>query len=228
MRSSFWDAAFATASAAVVATVFLASPVHGQAPTDTESHKVRVGLEASPVPLNMTGKDKNMVGLGSYMINVTSECNGCHSKGPADQYVFGGAPFFGQKPTKVNPATFLGGGRDFGALIPGSASIVSRNLTPDKDGKPAGMTQHEFRQLLKNGVDGDKWHPTCVGAPGPTCIPAPFDGSLLQIMPWPAYQNMTNHEMNAIYEYLSAIPCKEGDPGNPAGADTKGERCAAK
>jgi hypothetical protein len=38
----------------------------------------------------------------------------------------------------VNPAVYLGGGDDFGALIPGTANIVSRNLTPDKTGMPEG------------------------------------------------------------------------------------------
>ena len=224
MKNRAWNIArIAAAFIAVCATGFLGKPLMGQG--DTESQKVRVGLASAPVPLKLDGKDKNEVGLGSYLVNVGSECNGCHSLGPATQFLAGGSPYFGQKPTKVNPETYLGGGRDFGALIPGSASIVSRNLTPDKAGKPAGMDKHEFRQLLKTGIDGDKWHPMCVGAPAANCIPAPFDGSLLQIMPWPAYQEMTARDMNAIYEYLSAIPCIEGDPGNPAGADTKGQRC---
>jgi hypothetical protein len=38
-------------------------------------------------------------------------------------------------------------------------------------------------------------------------MPAPFNGDLLQIMPWPVYKNMTDHDLRAIYEYLSAIPC---------------------
>ncbi len=219
-------ARFTTVVGAMLAVVLITKPMPAQ--DEADSNKVRVGLSAAPVPLNLDGKDRKAVGLGSYLVNVSSECNGCHSSGPATQYVAGGVPYFGQKPTKVNPATYLGGGRDFGALIPGSASIVSRNLTPDKDGKPAGLTKEEFRKLLKSGADGDNWHPTCVGAPTPGCIPPPFDGSLLQIMPWPAYQDMTNHEMNAMYEYLSAIPCIEGDPGNPAGADTKGQRCPSK
>lgn len=207
-----------------VGIAFQARPVMGQ--DDSLSHKARIGLDGAPVPLNLDGKDKSSVGLGSYLVNFGGECNGCHSQGPPTQYAGGGNPYFSQKPEKINAATYLGGGRDFGPLIPGSASIVSRNLTPDKDGKPAGLTKEEFRQLLKTGIDGDKWHPTCVGAPNSHCIPAPFDGSLLQIMPWPAYQHMTNHDMNAIYDYLSAIPCLEGDPGNPDGADTKGQRCA--
>jgi len=32
---------------------------------------------------------------------------------------------------------------------------------------------------------------------------------------WPAFQDMTDHDLLAIYEYLSAIPCIEGDPGLP-------------
>jgi hypothetical protein len=60
----------------------------------------------------------------------------------------------------------------------------------------------------------DHLHPTC---PANTtdmtnCIPAPFDGNLLQIMPWPTYQNMSDDDLRAIYEYLSAIPCLEGEP----------------
>jgi hypothetical protein len=62
---------------------------------------------------------------------------------------------------------------------------------------------------MRTGKDFDHIHPTCaMGAPQTAhCVPYPFDGSLLQIMPWPAFQNMSDHELQAIYEYLSAIPC---------------------
>jgi hypothetical protein len=42
--------------------------------------------------------------------------------------------------------------------------------------------------------------------PNTNCVPPPFDGDLLQIMAWPIYQHMTDHDLRAIYEYLSAIP----------------------
>jgi hypothetical protein len=42
---------------------------------------------------------------------------------PATQYAAGGSPFMGQ-PKMVNPAVYLGSGRDFGALIPDSAHIA--------------------------------------------------------------------------------------------------------
>jgi hypothetical protein len=31
-------------------------------------------------------------------------------------------------------------------------------------------------------------------------------------MPWPDFQDMTEHDLRAIYEYLSAIPCIAGPP----------------
>jgi hypothetical protein len=186
---------------------------------DSNESKIRQGFEIAPVPLNLKGKNRELVGLGSYLVNAVGDCNGCHTKSPDAEYVFGGIPYFGQKPTKVNPATYLSGGQSFGSLVPESAEIISRNLTPDKTGRPeGGNTFEEFRQIIRTGIDLDKLHPTCpAGTVNANCIPAPFDGALLQIMPWPTYQNMSDHDLRAIYEYLSAIPCLEGpsDPHNP-------------
>jgi hypothetical protein len=181
---------------------------------DSTESKIQIGFQIAPVPLNLAGKDRDLVGLGSYIVNGQADCNGCHSAGPATEFARGGNPYFGQ-PEITNPATYLGGGRDFGELIPGSGSahIVSRNLTPDKTGLPeGGHTFSEFLQIIRHGVDFDHLHPTCTGSPNPGCIPPPFNGALLQIMPWPIYKNMTDHDLRAIYEYLSAIPCIAGPP----------------
>jgi len=176
--------------------------------------RIERGFEIAPVPLNMEGKDRALVGLGSYLVNATGGCNDCHSAGPETQYVPGGNPYFGQ-PARINPATYLGGGRDFGPLLPiaGSPHIVSRNLTPDKTGLPeGGRTLDQFREILRSGVDLDHLHPPCATGHTANCIPPPFDGNKLQIMPWPTYQNLTDHDVRAIYEYLSAVPCIEGPP----------------
>ena len=55
-------------------------------------------------------------------------------------------------------------------------------------------------------------HPNCSATRTTNCFPAmqPFNGDLLQIMPWYAYQDVTDHDLRAIYEYLSAIPCISG------------------
>jgi hypothetical protein len=96
--------------------------------------------------------------------------------------------------------------------------IVSRNLTPDRTGRPeGGRTFSEFVQIIRTGADLDHLHAqTCSASVTTNCLPLPFDGSKLQIMPWPAFQDMTDRDLRAIYEYLSAIPCIEGptDPTN--------------
>lgn len=117
--------------------------------------------------------------------------------------------------------TYLAGGQDFGPAIPGPGyvgpDIISRNLTPDKTGLPeGGHTLSQFMQIMRHGTDFDHLHPTCTAvSPTPTppnCIPAPVDGDLLQIMPWPNFQDMSDRDIEAIYEYLKAIPCIAGPP----------------
>jgi hypothetical protein len=34
----------------------------------------------------------------------------------------------------------------------------------------------------------------------------PDDGHILQVMHWPDFQDMTDQDFRAIYEYLSALP----------------------
>src|ERR1700693_4578440 len=76
--------------------------------------RIELGIRMAPVPLNLTGKSRDMVGLGSYLVTAVGGCNDCHNHGPwNDQFAPGGNPFFGQ-PKRINPATYLGGGRNFG------------------------------------------------------------------------------------------------------------------
>jgi hypothetical protein len=182
--------------------------------------RIEQGFEIAPVHLNMAGLNPALVGLGSYIVN-TEGCNDCHSAGPRTQYARGGNPFFGQ-PKVVNPATYLGGGRDFGELVTpgiGSAHIISRNLTPaPKTGLPEGdRTFEQFLEIFRHGTDFDHLHPTCTGAPNTGCVPAPFDGNLLLVMPWPNFKDLTDREIRAIYEYLKAVPCIQGNYPGPGG-----------
>jgi hypothetical protein len=176
------------------------------------------------IQLNMAGKDPDLVGLGSYLVNVVADCNGCHTASPATQYLPTGNPYLRSPPQgpflgseRVNPANYLGGGQDFGAFPSPNADvhIVSRNLTPDKTGLPeGGHTLAEFIQIMRTGIDLDHAHPNCP-TNAPQCMLPPFNGDLLQVMPWPAFQSMTDRQLTAIYTYLSAVPCLEGGPGEP-------------
>jgi hypothetical protein len=179
---------------------------------DDQEAKVQIGFQIAPVHLNLAGKDRALVGLGSYIVNGANDCNACHNSGTAPdfEYLSGGNPYFNERKV-VNPATYLGGGQNFGPVgPPPSPDIVTRNLTPDKTGRPeGGHTFAEFRRIIRRGKDFDHLHPNCTAIRTTNCIPAStgIDGDLLQIMPWPYYQSMTDHDLLAIYTYLSAIPC---------------------
>jgi hypothetical protein len=81
--------------------------------------------------------------------------------------------------------------------------FISRNLTPDPtSGLPADLTFEQFKLVMRTGVDLDNVPPH-----------VPSDAlDLLQVMPWPVYQDMTDHDLLAIYRYLSAIPHAEPGP----------------
>jgi hypothetical protein len=214
-----------TGFVAIVLMGMLSAPrAHAQLTDDTL--RIQQGFLIAPVPLNLAGLDSNLVGLGSYLVNAVADCNGCHNGGAPPNMTFspGQNPFFGQG-RKVNPAVYLSGGRDFGQITPPnipSPHIIARNLTPDKTGLPeGGHSLSDFMAIMRSGVDFDHLHPTCTSvSPTPTpanCLPAPIRGDLLQIMPWPSFQNMSDRDLTAIYTYLSAIPCIAGptDPTDP-------------
>ncbi len=127
--------------------------------------------------------------------------NFCHTSGgpPNFNFLAGQNPFFlNQGPKKTAPSAYLAGGAPFGTALvsndPNSSYgsylgplIISRNLTPGLHGLPEGGKAN--------------------------CIPPPVDGSrlqVLQVMPWPDFQDMTYNDIEAIYQYLSAIPCNPG------------------
>lgn len=214
------------AFAAILATGMISSArlvrAHDDERDDGEEAKVRRGFAIAPVHLDLQNKDRELVGLGSYLVNAVADCNGCHSAGPATEFMVPtGNPYFLSPPfsgkQQVNPATYLGGGQDFGPFpgppFPSISHLYSRNLTPDHTGLPAGgHTFNEFLDIVRHGTDFDGVHPNCTGGPGspPNCLVAPFNGNLLQVMPWPVHQNMTDHDLRAIFEYLKAVPCNPG------------------
>ena len=186
----------AAAIAAMLAVAFASSP-KGKAANgdDDRESKIQIGYNIAPVTLNLIGKNRAQVGLGSYLVNAVGDCNGCHA-GPSGEFAPGGDPFQGQ-PKIVNRAAYLAGGTPlFGPFF------IPRNLTPDRTGRPeGGASFEEFRAIIRTGIDPDHAHPQF--------------GPYLQVMPWPNFQNMSDNDLRAIYEYLSAIPCIEGDPGLP-------------
>jgi hypothetical protein len=183
--------------------------------SNSDAARIDIGLQAAPVPLTYDITNRKLVGLGSYIVNVVTECNGCHSAGPSSQFAAGHNPYLRAftPPTQANPNTYLGGGRDFlqiGPIVSATVPphIISRNLTPDDSGLPEqGADFDEFYNSMRFGIDHDHLHPNCSATITTNCFPPPFNGDKLQIMPWPAYQDLSDHDLRAIYEYLKAIPC---------------------
>jgi hypothetical protein len=147
---------------------------------DHLSREARIGLRIAPLPLDLEGKDRELVGLGSYIVNAQGGCDDCHNNGT--QYLPGGNPFLGQ-PKRINAAGYLVAGNVvFGVTAP--------NLCPELGTTPplpAGRTVRQFVEELRHGINPD-------------------DGHILQVMPWPDFQDMTEQDLRAIYEYLSALP----------------------
>ncbi|MGC2415798.1 MAG: hypothetical protein WA459_24265 [Stellaceae bacterium] len=177
---------------------------------------IQEGFAISPIPakqLNLSRKNPAMVGWGSYLVNGTSDCSGCHSLpkflpvgGPGSNPP-AGDPFLGTPTTQgvqsqlaanFNTQHFLAGGRCFGS---GTHAFMARNLTPDANGQPQGLTLPEFIKVMRTGEDIH-----CEKFPAdPICAIGP-DTAVLQIMPWPSYHNLTDFDLEAIYTYLTALP----------------------
>lgn len=154
--------------------------------------RVREGFRISPVKLDLRGRNRALVGIGSYLVNAAGSCNDCHT---CPSYAPGhnpyGPPFGppGGGDGQINATNFLAGGVPFNP--PG---VTSANLTPDQGtGRPEGHTFAEFKALIRTGHDADE------------------GGRILQVMPWPVLRNLTDRDLRAIYEYLEAIP--HAEPG---------------
>ncbi len=161
---------------------------------DIPERTVRRGFDLAPVHLTYQRKNRALVGLGSYIVNAQSGCNGCHTN---PSFLPGHDPFLGQ-PEQINTPCYLSGGQHFGPF-------TSRNLTPDTvTGRPADLTFDQFLHVLRTGEDLDKTPPW---VPGPTSA-----HDLLQVMPWVEFGKMSDRDIRAIYEYLKAIPSRATCP----------------
>lgn len=192
-KRSIWWKLVAFAGLVVVAVLISAAQVTAKGrgngrgtPPPPRDNKVQRGFEIAPVPLNLRGKNRDLVGLGSYIVNAQAGCIDCHS---CPSYAPGDNPFVDGE-GRFNSVNYLAGGVPFGPFI-------SANITPDAQGKPAGLTFEEFVEVMREGRDPDE------------------ENEILQVMPWPIFRNMTNRDLAAIYEYLRSIP--HAEPGTCSG-----------
>jgi hypothetical protein len=95
------------------------------------SARAKVGLDISPVPVNLTGLGADgveKIGYGSYLVNSIGHCNDCHQSPDAPpKYMAGGTKFD------------LGSGH----------AVYARNLTPGG----VNLTEAQFVEALQTGKD---------------------------------------------------------------------------
>jgi hypothetical protein len=102
------------AAAFVVSTMLSASAVRADDESESQIQRGReIIAKIFPPPpffaLNLAGKNRALVDLGSYLVNTTG-CNDCHT---APNWAIGGNPYK-REPEQINAAGYLAGGRDFG------------------------------------------------------------------------------------------------------------------
>jgi hypothetical protein len=151
---------------------------------DEGDSRVRRGFEISPVRVNVNHNNRELVGLGSYLVNAVGGCNDCHTCPSYSVNPF--APGHGHG--AVNADNYLAGGVAFQTP---AGTFVSANLTPDPSQRnlpDGGHTFAQFKSMMRTGHDADPPH------------------DILQVMPWPVFGNMTDDDLRAVYEYLQAIP----------------------
>jgi len=119
---------------------------------------------------------------GRYLV-MTSDCGGCHttqgSQGP-------------------DPAYYVAGGMTFVTSTHGT--VVSRNLTPDKDTGLGAKSPDDVKRVLRSGVFTDGR-----GAPP-------------HAMPWPGTSNWSDEDLHAVVTYLRSLkPIHHAIPAPTAG-----------
>ena len=67
--------------AGVALAMMLRSPgIQAQADQNNDEESlIHIGFKIAPVPLNLEGKNRDLVGLGSFIVNAQADCNGCHT-----------------------------------------------------------------------------------------------------------------------------------------------------
>jgi hypothetical protein len=108
-----------------------------------DDSRIQVGFKYAHdqgISLDLKGKNRALVGLGSYLVNGVGGCNDCHTAPPYTQDPYAGLG----APKQVNVACYLAGGQEFGPF-------VSRDITPWENNKPAGLTLKHPRHTNGRG-----------------------------------------------------------------------------
>ena len=103
---------------------------------------------------------------------------------------------------RPDPAKYLGGA-EVGWLVPTLGVFYPANLTPDAETGIGNWTKQDIVKLLKTGV-------------------TPEGRIVAPMMPWRAYSQASDADLEAIAVYLKSVPAVKNEvPGPTALADVK-------
>ena len=114
----------------------------------------------------------------------------------------GGCHTTGSLMGRPDPARYLGGS-DVGWLLPTLGVFYPSNLTPDPVTGLGSWTKQDIVKLLRTGE-------------------TPEGRMVAPMMPWRAYSQASDADLDAIAEYLKSVPAVKNEvPGPTALADVK-------
>lgn len=137
------------------------------------------------------------VARGKHLVE-SSGCNDCHTpykmgdNGPEPDMTryLSGHPSDAMLPPPPQPSGpwIVSASATFTAWSGPWGISYTKNLTPDKETGLGGWTAQQFVDTIKNGREQGHGR------------------QLLPPMPWPAYRNMSDADLKAIFAYLQTIP----------------------
>ncbi|MFN3902872.1 c-type cytochrome [Rehaibacterium terrae] len=151
---------------------------------------------------------------GKYLVNSVGACHDCHTpwkdgpNGPEPDMsrMLSGHPesLTLPPPPKLPEGPWIAAWATSNTAIAGPWGIsYTANLTPDADTGLGKWTVENFKDTIRNGRRMGRGR------------------ELLPPMPWPAFRNMTDEDLEAIFAYLQSIPAIRNqvpEPVPPAGA----------
>jgi mono/diheme cytochrome c family protein len=147
-----------------------------------------------------------VVARGKYIVDI-SGCHDCHTPhkmgpdGPEPDMtlMLSGHPSSMTLPTppQVNGPWIFSGIGPFTAWAGPWGISYTKNLTPDNETGLGTWTEQQFIETIRNGREQGRGR------------------QILPPMPWPAYRNMTDADLKAVFAYLKSIPAIKNKVPDP-------------
>ena len=166
----------------------------------------QAGAAAQAKPAAAKPASAAVVARGKYIVDI-SGCHDCHTPhkmgpdGPEPDMtlMLSGHPASMTLPTppSMNGPWIFSGIGPFTAWAGPWGISYTKNLTPDNETGLGTWTEQQFIETIRNGREQGRGR------------------QILPPMPWPAYRNMTDADLKAVFAYLKSIPAIKNKVPDP-------------